>query len=170
MAFLIALSAQFSFDLPYTDVPVTLQVLMVLLAGGFLGARWGGVALGEYLAAGLAGLPVFAQGKAGPAVLFGPTGGYLIGFFVAAVVVGWITERAASQMLLGVGLLLGVLLIYLFGGMGWMLFHLPLWKSVLPFAVLPFIPVDLLKAGIAWVILSGYRQTRQATSAKGPAG
>ncbi|TXJ03944.1 MAG: biotin transporter BioY [Aeromicrobium sp.] len=74
-------------------VPATLQTLTVLLAGAVLGAKRGLLANALYVAMGLAGLPVFAGGKAGFGVMVGPTGGYLIGFLAAAVVTGFLVER-----------------------------------------------------------------------------
>ncbi len=74
-------------------VPITLQTFGVLLAGAVLGSRRGGLAVLLYLVVGAAGLPVFAGGKAGLGVLTGPTGGYLIGFVLAAFLCGFIVER-----------------------------------------------------------------------------
>jgi len=77
-----------SFPYPLSPAPVTLQVLGVFLAGLFLGPLWGGAAMVLYLLAGALGAPVFAGGGAGIGVLLGPTGGYLLSYAVAAVVVG----------------------------------------------------------------------------------
>jgi biotin transport system substrate-specific component len=153
-AALIAASAQFAFELPFTNVPVTLQVFTVLLAGGLLGARWGTLSVVEYLVAGAAGLPVFAQWKAGPVTLFGPTGGYLVGFALAALLVGLFTERRRTKGRTAAGLLLGIAVIWLLGAL-WQHFgmHMP-WPMVLPTSVLPFIAVDLLKALAAWAVLT----------------
>ncbi|MGJ9412786.1 biotin transporter BioY [Aeromicrobium sp. CF4.19] len=74
-------------------VPITLQTFGVLLAGAVLGARRGFLAVLLYLAVGAAGLPVFAGGKAGLGILTGPTGGYLLGFALAALLCGLLVER-----------------------------------------------------------------------------
>lgn len=74
-------------------VPATLQTLTVLLAGAVLGAKRGLLANALYVAIGVAGLPVFSGGTAGFGVLVGPTGGYIVGFMVAAVVTGFLVER-----------------------------------------------------------------------------
>jgi biotin transport system substrate-specific component len=87
-AALTALGARVTIPLPFTPVPVTLQVLFPLLAGLLLGGKRGALSQAEYVAAGLAGFPVFAKGGSGLAYLFGPTGGYLLGFIAAAFVVG----------------------------------------------------------------------------------
>ena len=87
----VALLAQVSIPLPFTPVPVTGQTLGVLLVGGALGGWLGGASLLLYLVEGAVGLPVFAPHASG--AVFGPTGGYLVGFIIMAAVVGWLAER-----------------------------------------------------------------------------
>lgn len=96
-AAVVALAAQVSVRLPLTVVPLTLSPLAVLVVGGLLGPRGGAAALVLYLAAGAAGLPVFAGGAAGAIHLLGPTGGYLLAFPVAAAVTGWLTQPAGAR-------------------------------------------------------------------------
>ncbi len=90
---LIALSAQISFRLPFSPVPITGQTFAVLMAGALLGANRGTLCVLTYLFEGMIGLPVFASGGAGIIWLFGPTGGYLVGFVAAAWAVGKLCER-----------------------------------------------------------------------------
>jgi len=152
-AALTALGARVQFRLPFTPVPVTGQVFCVLLAGAVLGARLGFVSQVEYLAAGAAGLPVLAHGG-GPLALLGPTGGYLLGFPLAAATVGALCSRWSDRGRVGVlsAGLAGVAVIY---GLGapwyavWMAAtgvgaSLPL---VLAQAVFPFALIDGVKAG-----------------------
>jgi biotin transport system substrate-specific component len=80
---------------PGVPVPITLQTFGVMLAGLVLGARRGGLAVLLYLVVGLAGLPVFSGGTGGPAVLAGPTAGYLVAFPLAAALAGLLATRAA---------------------------------------------------------------------------
>lgn len=94
----VALLAQISIPLPFTPVPVTGQTLAVLLVGGALGSRLGGLSLLLYLVEGALGLPVFAGHVGG--MPFGPTGGYLIGFVIMAAVVGWLAERGWDRSLM----------------------------------------------------------------------
>lgn len=98
---LIALSAQVAVPLPFSPVPVTGQTFAVLLVGAALGRTRGSAAVLAYLAEGAAGLPVFAGGLAGPAMLLGPTGGYLFGFLPAAWICGALAERGWDRHLLG---------------------------------------------------------------------
>src|SRR5206468_7199189 len=92
-AVLVALAAQVSIPLPGTPVPMTLQPMAVLLVGGLLGPQLGALSLILYLAMGAAGLPVFTPTVplVGVARLFGPTGGYLLAYPVAAWATGWLT-------------------------------------------------------------------------------
>ncbi|MCB9855645.1 MAG: biotin transporter BioY [Phycisphaerales bacterium] len=87
---LLALSAHVQIPGP---LPLTMQTFVVVLVAAALGSKRGAAAVLAYLAQGAAGLPVFAHGTAGPAYFVGPTGGYLIGFLVAAFVVGRMAER-----------------------------------------------------------------------------
>ena len=82
--------------IPVKPVPFTLQTMVVLLAGALLGARNGAYSQLLYIALGAAGLPVFAYGALGPAVLFGPTGGYLLAFPIAAYLVGYLVQKNKS--------------------------------------------------------------------------
>ncbi len=83
-------------EIPYDPVPFTLQTLMVLLAGAFLGPRNGALSQLVYLGAGVIGLPVFSGGAFGPAVLLGPTGGYLLAFPAAAALAGYLVRVGRS--------------------------------------------------------------------------
>jgi biotin transport system substrate-specific component len=150
-AALTALSARVQVRLPFTPVPVTGQVFCVLLAGAVLGPRLGFVSQVQYLAAGAAGLPVFAHGG-GPAALLGPTGGYLVGFPLAAAVVGALYGRAGSWSWLALpACLSGVAVIYTFGAAWYVVWTAALGGAValpvvLAQSVFPFVPFDAAKA------------------------
>jgi len=143
-----AACAQIGFHLPGNPmVPVTLQVFAVMLCGMMLGGRLGAISQIEYLVAGAAGAPVFAEFKGGIWALTGPTGGYLVAFAAAAFVVGSITGRAqrpAFRTAVIAGLL-GVGVIYVFGRAwlaGWA--HLTGVQSC-AIGVLPFVIPDVAK-------------------------
>src|SRR6059036_4204010 len=97
-AALVTLAAQVAVPLPGTPVPMTLQPMAVLLVGGLLGARLGALSMIVYLAMGAAGLPVFTPTVplVGFARLFGPTGGYLLAYPVAAWAVGTVVREGSS--------------------------------------------------------------------------
>lgn len=114
-ALVVALTAQVY--IPTTPVPFTGQTFGVLVVGGALGFRRGAAALLLYVAIGLLGVPVFAEGGAGRDVLLGATGGYLIGFVVAAAVVGRLAELGWDRRLAGAMamMLVGTAIIYALG-------------------------------------------------------
>lgn len=157
----VALLAQVALPLPFTPVPVTLQTLGVLLVGAALGRRLGAEALVLYLAAGAAGLPVFAGGGAGMAWLAGPTGGYLLGFVAAAWLAGALVERFAADrrpLPAFLAMLAATAVVYAFGLAG-----LAAWSALagkarglaelLAMGLYPFVLGDLLKAALAAALL-----------------
>jgi biotin transport system substrate-specific component len=152
-AALVALAAQIAVPLPGTPVPMTLQPLAVLLVGGLLGPGAGSASLVLYLVAGAAGLPVFTPlGVPGVARLFGPTGGYLLAFPVAAALVGWITARRPGWLGLVAGPLLGMLAIHA-GGMAQLAVLTGSVRAALAAGVVPFAVGDTLKIVVAALVL-----------------
>lgn len=148
--------------IPLSPVPVTMQVFFVLLSGMVLGPFWGATSQLMYLAMGLCGAPFFAAPPyAGPAVLFGPTGGYLWGFVLAACAAGWVSGAFASRpgsekrfapfgyLVAGMA---GIAAIYAAGTawLGvWLSLHGASASAAFELGVKPFILIDLLKAAAA---------------------
>jgi len=168
MAILIGLLAQARIPLPWTPVPITGQTFAVLLAAVLLGQWWGGVSLAIYIGLGIAGVPWFNGWTGGIAGIAGPTGGYLIGFILAALFLGYFVEKYAKarsfRSLLGLMLFADFVLIF---GPG--LIQLHLWLDVagkgtigfyqlISMGLLPFIVGDVIKviaaAGAAWALTS----------------
>lgn len=149
----VAVMAQLAVYLPFSPVPITGQTLAVLLIGMVYGSRLGALTLLAYLAEGALGLPFFAGGLGGAAVLAGPTGGYLLGFVVAAWLVGLLAERGADRRPLTTMLafIAGNLVIYLFG-VSWLSSYLGL-PQALQAGVLPFLLGDALKVLLAGIAL-----------------
>ncbi len=122
-AILMAISANSSVYLPFTPVPITTQVLTVLLSGLFLGSRWALASQVIYVLMGFMGLPVFSGFKNGAALLTGPTVGYILGFIAAAFVTGYIYENSVKKdggslsnlFFCLVSCIFGVIFIHLFG-------------------------------------------------------
>ena len=113
---LLALCAQIRIPLPFTPVPITGQTFAVLLLPVMLGGWRGPAAVAVYLAQGALGLPFFAGGAAGLAALVGPTGGYLVGFLVAATVIAVLAERSGgNRARVALAMLAGNFVIYLCG-------------------------------------------------------
>lgn len=113
MAALIAVGAFIA--VPVGPVPIVLQNLFVMLAGLLLGSRWGLASVAVYILAGICGLPVFSGGGAGLGHIFGPTGGYLLGYLPAVFLIGIISEKYTSIFLHFTALLAGAALVYLCG-------------------------------------------------------
>jgi biotin transport system substrate-specific component len=152
---LIALSAQIAIPLPFTPVPITMQTLTVLLTGLLLGSRLGMVTLVTYLVEGVVGLPVFTQWGSGIAHLFGPTGGYLIGFVFATGMVGFLAERGWDRRIWTtlLAMILGNLVIYAFG-VSWLSTFLGVGSAIAK-GMLPFLIGDAVKIALAMVALPG---------------
>jgi biotin transport system substrate-specific component len=93
----LVLAASAKVQVPFYPVPMTLQTLAVLTLGALFGARLAAATVALYLGEGLIGLPVFAGAVAGPVYVAGPTGGYLVGFLLAAALVGWLAERGWTR-------------------------------------------------------------------------
>jgi biotin transport system substrate-specific component len=152
---LTALAAQLEVRLPFTPVPLTGQTFMVLLSGAVLGSRRGFASQALYLAEGAAGLPVFAGGAFSAAYLFGPTGGYLWSFPVAAGLLGWLIERGGARRVwsLAAGLLVCDALILLFGA-SWLagMFGLSFRQALLA-GLYPFLAGDVVKIVLVGVSL-----------------
>jgi len=152
---LMALLAQISFRLPFSPVPITGQTFGVLILGALLGSKRGAAAMLVYILEGGIGLPVFASGTAGLAVLAGPTGGYIMGFVFAAFVVGYLGEKNWDRHFVStVGMmLLGTAIIYT-TGIIWLLQFVPS-AQVFQLGLLPFLPGGLLKILVAALLLPG---------------
>ncbi|HDP70315.1 MAG TPA: biotin transporter BioY [Actinobacteria bacterium] len=147
-AALTAVGALMVIPLPFSPVPVTLQVFFVLFAGALLGSKLGAVSQIVYVFLGCLGLPVFAGGTSGFGVLIGPTGGYIFGFILAAYVIGKLTEKKPRLYYFGIlaALIVGVLIIYLAGVLQLMMVAKLNFSKAFFVGVLPFIGVDLIKA------------------------
>lgn len=160
-AILTAIGAQITIRLSFSPVPVTLQVMMVIISGLVLGSRRGFASQVAYLAAGVMGLPVFSGGIGGPAALFGPTGGYLLVFPLAAFSAGWISERARLRNTT-IGYLaasLSAIVVIYVGGVLWLAKWLGLGMNGVAFykalilGAVPFIFADLVKAVSATLLV-----------------
>ena len=141
-----------------TIVPFTLQVFAVFLTVGVLGGKRGTIAICMYLLLGIIGIPVYAGGTAGIGVLFGNTGGYMIGWIFSGLVM-WGMEKLFGRKtwVLVISMLMGLLVCYILGT-AWFMFvyarkvgEIGLWTAVV-LCVLPFIIPDLLKIGLALAV------------------
>lgn len=140
------LGAQVRIPLPFTPVPITLQTFFVVLSGAYLGKKSGGISQLIYLLLGGIGFPIFTKTGA----LLGPTGGYIVGFTLAAWISGYLREKKSNLIYCIVAghltlLLTGTLYLSIFVG----------WKNALMMGFLPFLPGDLLiKGSASYLILN----------------
>ena len=146
--------------IPIQSVPITLGTFGVLMAGGFLGKRYGLLALLIYLILGAAGVPVFSMMRAGISVLAGPSGGFILGFAPMAFVVGLVSEKLGhtfKSML--VATLAGTAVCYVMG-IGWFMFltGTGMWSAMV-MCMFPFLPGDLAKIILASFLVAKYRKT-----------
>jgi len=154
-ACLTGIFAQLRFYLPYTPVPVTGQVFAVLLSGVILGKWYGGLSQGLYAGLGAAGIPWFNGGKAGMEILSGVTGGYIIGFIAASLVIGWFTDRyLKSRSFAGLFslMLIGIAIIYFFGVVQLSMILGVNAQKAIELGAIPFVGVDIYKALIVSAI------------------
>lgn len=154
---LLALSAKV--QIPFYPVPLTMQTFVVLAIGMAFGWKLGALTVLLYLAEGAAGLPVFAGTPAkgvGLAYMFGPTGGYLFGFIIAAAACGFLAERGWDRRASTTfaAMLIGNLIIYACG-IAWLGAVVGWDKPLLAWGMLPFLPGDALKIALAVIALPG---------------
>ncbi len=161
---LITIGGYLSFPIPFSPMPIVLSDLFVMLAGFFLGSTTGLSSVVLWIFLGTIGLPVFAGGKAGVAVLVGPTAGFLLGYMACAFVVGFISTRGKASILKDfVALITGIVLMYAFGVPGLKLVLGLTWGKALAAGLIPFIPGTVIKMIVALaltkVLRTKFRQT-----------
>jgi biotin transport system substrate-specific component len=151
----VALAAQVKINLSFTPVPITGQTFAVVLVGASLGALLGLASLGLYLFVGALGAPVYADGQHGWDVLTGPTGGYIIGFVVAACLTGFLAQQRWDRRFSSAvaAMLTGNVVIYLFG-LPWLAAKIDAGlEDTLEAGLYPFVVGDLLKLYLAGALL-----------------
>ena len=139
-------------SIPIGPVPISLTNLVLYLSLYLLGWKLATASLITYLAIGLVGVPVFSGFTGGAGKLLGPTGGYLVGFLPMVLLAGWLIDHTPKRWMQLLALILGTAVCYAFGT-AWFCYET---KSALSIAlgacVFPFIPLDLLKIGIAMLL------------------
>ena len=144
---LIIVGAYISIPIPISPVPVTLADFFVMVAGLFLGFKYGLLSVGLYLGLGILGFPVFANGTSGLAVLLGPTGGFLLGYLFLVATVGYMSSKIEKSSLIVdlIVILLGNVLLYILG-ITWLKIVLGTsWTASIAIGLTPFIPGTVIK-------------------------
>jgi biotin transport system substrate-specific component len=145
----LALAISAHIQVPFWPVPMTMQTFVVLMIGAAFGARLGAATLVTYLIEGTIGLPVFASA----AGLAGPTAGYLVGFLVAATLVGWLADRGHGRSVLTTLIAFVIGEVIMLGmGAGWLATKVGLAQA-LSLGVVPFLPAEGVKIALACALL-----------------
>jgi biotin transport system substrate-specific component len=153
---LLAIGGIISISVPMIRTPFSLQVFFVLLTSLVLGPFYGSISVFVYILLGVIGIPIFAGMRSGPAVLFGPTGGFLLGFLISVPFIAFLSKKLHL-----LSLLLGLLVIYFFGSLQYAFVAKVSFGKSLLVAVLPFIPLDCFKALLAYEIYSKLKILKQ---------
>ena len=156
---LISLCGPISISLPFTPVPLAIQAHVCLLLGVLLGSKRGALAVVGFLIQGACGLPVGAKGGAGLAWIFGPTGGYLLGYIIGTFVTGYLVERMRTRSRRAVfcAMAIGNLIVYALGCL-----HLSRFiggEMALTLGILPFLIGDFLKLSFATKLYPAWSKT-----------
>ena len=146
-------------------IPINLALFAVHLCGALLGAKWGALSMAVYALLGAVGVPVFAGFGSGPAVLFGKTGGYIIGYILCAAIVGLLSCRLGFTFpKLCLSMVVGVAVCYVFGTAWFMVISGLNLATSLSYCVLPFLPGDAVKILLAAFLALRLRKPLQALS------
>lgn len=151
-ASITAVLSQISIPLPFTTVPITMQVFAVMLTGLLLGPKLGTISQVIYVLLGSIGIPVFAQMSGGMGIVLGPTGGFILSFPLLALIVGYFAKKYKSKPMVFVGMIVGVLVNYLVGTLQFCFVTNMNFMAGLMACVVPFVAVDILKIILAYII------------------
>lgn len=136
--------------IPLGPVPINLALLAVLLAAGLLGPGYGALSQVVFVLVGAIGLPVFSGMRGGLGALAGPTGGFLVGYILCALLTGWLLSKFGKKVWGAVlSMAAGILVCYLFGTLWFLILTKSSLWSALTACVLPFLPGDALKIALA---------------------
>lgn len=149
---LTAILAQVSIPLPFSPVPITFQVMAVYISAIILGSRLGTLSQIIYILLGAIGIPIFVNFQGGLNVVFGPSGGYLISYPIVAFIVGKISDKNLSHIQSTAILIASLLLCYGMGIVQLSFITNITIKKALVIGVLPFIPLDVIKIALAYLL------------------
>lgn len=155
----ICVLGPFALNIPISPVPISLGTLGIYLAVSILGMRPGTLSVAIYILLGFAGVPVFVNFTSGAGKLFGPTGGYIIGYILMALICGFFIDKWDGRFMVNfLGMVLGTAICYLFGTI-WLALQMSLtFPQALAAGVLPYIPFDLVKLLLALILGSQVRK------------
>lgn len=160
MTAVICILAPFSLTIPVSPVQISLGTLAIYFVLAVLGMKLGTLSVMIYILLGLAGLPVFTGFIGGPGKLFGPTGGYIIGYIFMALICGFFVDKWSDRIVMKfLGMVLGTVVLYLFGTV-WLAYQASYtFLQALAAGVLPYIPLDTVKL-IAGLLIGSQLRSR----------
>lgn len=151
-AAIISILSQISIPLPFTTVPLTMQILAVAITGLILGSKLSTISVLIYLLLGCIGIPVFAQFSGGVGILFGPTGGYLLGLPLMVYIIGLAKDKSSSTIITFLSLIVGLISVYITGTLMFAsITGNTIYQSIL-YCVAPFVLVDFIKLILAYIV------------------
>lgn len=142
--------SQISIPIPFTTVPLTMQVFAVLICGMILGPKLGFISQIIYIIIGAIGIPVYSQMSAGIGIMLGPTGGFIISFPIVASLVGYFSKAYKTKTMIVLGMLLAILISYIIGTLQFCAVTQLNFVEGLMACVIPFIGIDILKIVMAY--------------------
>lgn len=153
MSAVICIAGPLALSIPVSPVPISLGTLAIYFVLSVLGLKLGTMSVVIYVLLGLAGLPVFTGFTAGPGKLFGPTGGYIIGYIFMALICGFFVDRFGQKLpLYFLGMVLGTAVCYLFGTLWLERLMEMTFAEAFAIGVLPYIAFDLIKLAAAMAV------------------
>lgn len=153
MVALLGVSAYIAFPIPFTPIMITAQTIIINLIGLVLSPKRGAFALITFFLLGAIGIPIFSGGKAGVGILFGPSGGYFLGFLIGVVVISYLRGSSISlKKYLFITIGVGLPIILTFGALWMSIYNKIGIIKTIEVAVLPFLIGDILKAILASII------------------
>ncbi len=167
---IIAILSQISIPLPFSPVPLTGQTLGIFLAGSMLGSKAGVLSVCAYLLLGTAGAPVFAMGRGGLQIILGPTGGYLLGFIPGIYFLGKLIgdRETINKFSMAAAMGLCLVAVYTLGGFQFgYIMELNTWQT-LTAGVFPYLPVEIIKIGLAIPLITRLQGIIKEKSAPSP--
>ena len=153
MAAVICVLGPWALNIPVSPVAISLGTLAIYFVVSVLGMKLGTISVMIYILLGLAGVPVFTNFTGGPGKLFGPSGGYIIGYIFLALIAGFFVDKfGTNQFVCFAGMVSGTIVLYIFGTF-WMGYQMDLtFTQALMAGVVPYIPGDLIKIVIAMTV------------------
>lgn len=153
MTAVICVLGPWALNIPVSPVAISLGTLAIYFVISVLGMKLGTISVVIYILLGLAGVPVFTNFTGGPAKLFGPTGGYIIGYIFLALICGFFVDKFGKKLpVYFAGMILGTVVLYIFGTV-WLGYQMNLtFPQALMAGVVPYIPGDLIKLIVAMAV------------------